>query len=92
MSYKLSMLFWCGLFVAGLGSYLLITNLFTLLVIFSLASSPYANLSFGLIIARAALFVGLYTLLVVAGVYVMKKGITRVQPPPVEPVASEPVT
>jgi hypothetical protein len=87
MSRKLSALFWCGLFVAVFGSYLLITNLFTLLVISRLSS---ASTYFGLIIARSALFVTLYALLVAAGVYVMKKGITKVQPPPVEQPTSGP--
>lgn len=94
MSRKLSALFWCGLFVAVFGSYLLITNLFTLLVLFSLTSSSLAHLAasanFSLMLARSAFFVILYALLVASGVYVMKKGITKVQPPPVEPVASEP--
>jgi hypothetical protein len=87
MSRKLSALFWCGLFVAVLGSYLLITNLFTFLVISSLSSTfNYV----GLIVARSAFFVILYAFLVAAGVYVMKKGITRVQSPPVEQPTSPP--
>jgi hypothetical protein len=91
MSRKYSMLFWCGLFVALFAGYLLITDVFSIVAIFSLPASFLSSYSassiLSLIILRTAIFTALYALLLAVGIYVLSKGIThKLPPPPLQPV------
>jgi hypothetical protein len=100
MSRKLTKLFWCGIFVAIFGSYLMLTNLISIISFVSLYTSIAASLGNNLsgiyyVLVLNVVMLILEVFLVGVGVYVTKKGIIYEQPSTQSiesPPASEPAT
>ena len=101
MSRKLSKLFWCGVFVVVFGAYLVLSNVMSIITFASLYTSYFAHSSltsdmtgvYYILITNGVMLV-FEVVLVVAGVYVAKKGMVHEQSlmPPVQQPANEPVS
>ena len=101
MSRKLSKLFWCGVFVIVFGAYLLLSNVMSIVAFASLYTTYFAHSSLNggmtgvyYVLVTDGVMLVFDVVLVVAGVYVAKKGMVREQSwmPPVQQPISENVS